>query len=365
MRVTLVLALALLVLGSALVPGCLSKPENRPPTAIFSASAKAVNVGEDIIFDASNSTDRDGRIVRYHWDFGDAREDMGVSVAHAYSSGGDYTVALTVTDNEGKKDRANMTVHINEFPIARIELPCPEAKVLAEVSLSGENSSDPDGEIVSWRWSFEDGSTATGARATHVFEDVGNFTVVLTVWDDFGATSNASASVTIVLRTFDVSWAVVPASLPQLSGTSEENSTVNKSAALLFENMTGVEVRLTWQDDIRHWLLGSYNDDFLLRVVDPDNNTQYARDMSGNITLTFSLSDPPAPFTIRARSAAEALSDVGSKFATRAGFGNWTFQVWLGEAGGAQDLTGIDLDTGNSWKLDLIYFRYEVAVTER
>ncbi len=365
MREALVLALALLVLGPAFVPGCLSGPENRPPTAVFTVSARSVNVGEDIIFDAANSTDRDGRIVRYHWDFGDAREDMGVSVAHSYSSGGDYTVTLTVTDNEGKKDRANMTVHINEFPIAKIECQYPEAKVLAEVGFSAENSSDPDGEIVSWKWSFEDGSTASGARITHVFEEVGTFTVSLTVWDDFGASANASTSITIVLRTFNVTWAVVPTSLPQLSGTSDENSTVNKSVAMLFENMTGVEFRLTWHDDIRHWLLGSYNDDFLLRVEGPDNNTQYAREMDGNITLTFDLSEPPAPLTIRARSAAEALSDVGGKFTKFAGFGNWTAQIWLGEAGGAQELADVDLDIGNSWKLDIIYFQYEVVVTER
>lgn len=357
--------MALLAIIASLIPGCLTRPENRPPIASFTAHPRCVNVGEEIVFDASNSTDKDGRIVRYHWDFGDSREDMGVCVAHTFSSGGDYTVTLTVTDNEGKKDRTNLTVHVNEYPVARIDPLPSEAKVLAEVGFSAENSTDPDGSIVSYLWEFGDGTNASGVKARHAFEEIGTFEVKLTVVDDFGASGSASASITIVLRTFEITWAIVRHSLPEISGVSEENSTINKSEALLFENMTAVEFGLTWQDDIRHWLLGQYNDDFMLTVTDPGNNTQYGRSMGGNITLTFSLSEPPSPLTLRARTASEALAEVGDKFATRVGWGNWTAVIWLGDAGGAQDLTGIDLDTGNSWKLEIVYFQYEVIVTEK
>jgi len=361
-------ALVMLVVGTALLclllPGCLTKSENRPPTAVFTTAPKAANVGQAVIFDASNSTDKDGKIVRYHWDFDDTTEDLGVSVEHTFSEGGNFTVTLTVTDNEGKKDRANMTVRINEYPRARIDLDGADVKVLAQVQFNGQNSNDPDGAVVDWRWEFGDGATGSGARAVHAFADIGTYIVNLTVTDDFGARNNRSLAVTVVLRTFEVGWNLVARSLPQVTEYAAENSTANKTVTLSFDNMTRVDFGLTWTDDIRHWLLGTYNDDFGLRVTDPENNTQYLRDMKGNISFNFSITDPPASLTVQARSADEALAEVGSKYATGLGRGDWTAQITLGEAGGAQDITSNDLDLGNNWKLDVRCLVYELVLTE-
>jgi len=361
-------ALVLLVVGTALLglllPGCLTKAENRPPTAVFTTTPRAANVGQAMIFDASNSTDKDGKIARYHWDFGDTTEDLGVSVEHPFSEGGNHTVTLTVTDNEGKKDRANMTVRINEYPKARIEVDGTDVKVLSQVRFSGLNSTDQDGGIVDWRWEFGDGATGSGAQAVHAYTDTGTYIVNLTVTDDFGARNNRSQAVTVILRTFDISWNLVARSLPQLSEYASENSSANKTVTVSYENMTRVEFRLTWTDDIRHWLLRTYNDDFALRVTDPENNTQYLRDMNGNLSLNFSLTDPPAPLTLQGRTPDEALSQVGARYATGLGRGDWNAEILLGEAGGAQDLTNNDLDLGNNWKLDVRCLVYELVIAE-
>lgn len=359
----MVLVAGLSVAG-LLLAGCLTRQENRPPTAVFSASSNAVNVGQQVIFDASNSTDRDGKIVRYIWDFGDSAQDMGVSVVHAFCSGGNYTVILTVTDNEGKKDRANMTVHVNEYPRARIDCSVTEARVLAPVAFSAQNSSDPDGTVTACFWDFGDGSNTTGAQVSHVYQDTGTFLVNLTVTDDFGARSSNSMEVTVILRNYTVSWSLVPGTIPQISDHSQENSTVNKTVALAYLNMTMVSFRMTWRDDIPHWLLGAYNDDFGLNVVDPVNNTQALRNMGGNITLNFSLAEAPSSFSLSARTEADAMAQVGGKYTKEVGVGDWLVSVILGEAGGAQDITGTDLDTGNNWKLDVTYYQYEMSVTE-
>jgi hypothetical protein len=55
---------------------------------------------------------------------------------------------------------------------------------------------------------------------------------------------------------------------------------------------------------------------------------------------------------------------VGDKYTKDIGVGDWLVSVVLGEAGGAQEITGTDLDTGNNWKLDVFYFQYEMVVTE-
>jgi hypothetical protein len=100
-------------------------------------------------------------------------------------------------------------------------------------------------------------------------------------------------------------------------------------------------------------------------VVDPDNNTQFLESLGGNITLNFTLADPPAELTITARTEAEAAAQVGSKYLKFVGTGTWNVSVILGEAGGAQGILPNDLDLGNSWKLDVIYYQYELRVTEK
>ena len=351
-------------LAGLILPGCVTKPEDRPPTAIFTASARAVNLGQKIIFDAENSTDKDGRIVRYHWDFGDDSEDLGVSVEHQFTGGGNFIVTLTVTDNDGKKDRTNETIFVNVPPKARIDSSATELKVLSPLTLSGSNSTDVDGRVTGYLWDFGDETNASGITVTHTFGDIGTFVVNLTVTDDFGAQDHRSQAITVVLRDFEASWNVVPHSVPQISQYQQERTTVNRTVELDFDNMTEVQVSLTWVDDIPHWLLGKYNDDFALCVTDPANNTQYVRDMAGNITLNFSLAGLPAPLSFEARTADEVAAQVGDKYLAEVGRGNWTASVVLGEAGGAQDATNVDLDLGNSWKLDVTYFEYELVITE-
>jgi len=65
------------------------------------------------------------------------------------------------------------------------------------VSFDGASSSDLDDSIVSYRWDFGDGATATGASPTHVYSSPGNYTVRLTVTDSTGLTGFASSTVNV------------------------------------------------------------------------------------------------------------------------------------------------------------------------
>lgn len=82
---------------------------NYLPIAKFSCTPGKVGLGEDVIFDASESNDPDGRISLYKWEFGDGGEGSGVNVKHSYHGLGDYLVTLTVTDNE---EARNSTVKL-------------------------------------------------------------------------------------------------------------------------------------------------------------------------------------------------------------------------------------------------------------
>ncbi|MUV90375.1 PKD domain-containing protein [Halapricum sp. CBA1109] len=87
-----------------------------PPTASFEASPSAPAPGEAVTFDASGSSDPDGDIQSYEWDFtGDGTTDAtGRQVTHTFDSEGSYDVTLTVADGSGETadDTASTTVEV-------------------------------------------------------------------------------------------------------------------------------------------------------------------------------------------------------------------------------------------------------------
>lgn len=92
------------IVGFALlgVSGCFLL--NEPPVAEFTATPPAGLVPLTVSFDASPSSDPDGQIVSYHWEFGDGNTGSGVSVSHTFGAMGVYSVELTVRDDGGYSD---------------------------------------------------------------------------------------------------------------------------------------------------------------------------------------------------------------------------------------------------------------------
>lgn len=84
------------------------------PTAKFNYSPEKPVTNEEITFDASSSTDADGKIVEFGWEFGDGGTAEGMEVTHAYSLPGDYKVILVVTDNEGATNITKETMSVKE-----------------------------------------------------------------------------------------------------------------------------------------------------------------------------------------------------------------------------------------------------------
>ncbi len=63
-------------------------------------------------FDAGASSDIDGNIVGYAWEFGDGQTAAGVTAVHDYASSGTYTVRLTVTDNESAEGSEEQVITV-------------------------------------------------------------------------------------------------------------------------------------------------------------------------------------------------------------------------------------------------------------
>jgi DNA/RNA endonuclease G (NUC1)/PKD repeat protein len=68
----------------------------------------------------------------------------------------------------------------------------------SSVTLSAAGSSDPDGDALTYAWSFGDGETGTGASPSHVYADNGNYQVTVVVTDTYGAADTANTTVTVM-----------------------------------------------------------------------------------------------------------------------------------------------------------------------
>ena len=158
----------------------------QPPTADFSFSPERPTVGEEVRF-TDESTDPDGRVVSWRWEFGDGTISTERNPTHRYSRNGTFKVKLTVADNDGLTDVVEKGISVNAPPSASFAFSPPEPQAGEEVAFDASGSMDPDGKIVRYSWDFGDGGTAEGIEVKHVFEKSGSYTVTLTVTDDDGA----------------------------------------------------------------------------------------------------------------------------------------------------------------------------------
>lgn len=166
---------------------------NELPAAVFVADPDYL----DVSVDAAGSSDPDGSLVSFAWDFGDGTTASGVTATHTFARAGDYEVRLTVTDNRGGSATSTRTVTAvkpNQPPHAAFTTD----SVNLDLSVDASASSDSDGTVASYEWDFGDGSVATGPAAAHTYASPGVYNVTLTVTDDRGARASVTLSVTAV-----------------------------------------------------------------------------------------------------------------------------------------------------------------------
>ena len=160
----------------------------QPPTADFSFSPERPTVGEEVRF-TDESTDPDGRVVSWRWEFGDGTISTERNPIHRYSRNGTFKVKLTVADNDGLTDVVEKGISVNAPPSASFAFSPPEPRAGEEVAFDASGSKDLDGKIVRYLWDFDgDGETdAEGVKASYAFPKAGTYVVTLTVVDDNGA----------------------------------------------------------------------------------------------------------------------------------------------------------------------------------
>ncbi len=115
------------------------------PTAVCSSDLTSIEKGDIINFYGSSSTDSDGTIMSYAWDFGDGRTEIDADTPHEYNDVGTYTVTLTVTDDDGNTDDCTIDITVGTTCTEATEITdCATGEVCSSASIC-EADSDSDG----------------------------------------------------------------------------------------------------------------------------------------------------------------------------------------------------------------------------
>ena len=161
-------------------------PRPGQPVASFTVQCNS----QSCVFDGGGSTDPNGAIVSYSWQFGDGTTGTGAAPSHTYLTGGHYAVTLTITDQEGLTSTTSKQADTNTGPVASFTVACSGPTCTFDASAS----TDPDGTIQNYNWNFGDGQGGLGSVITHAFP-TGTFLVRLSVRDNGGDLAQATATV--------------------------------------------------------------------------------------------------------------------------------------------------------------------------
>ena len=173
---------------------------NRTTQPEISASSSAGLAPLQVEFEAAATADT-GEKLLYHWDFGDGSTSKEVAPTHTYKKAGLYEVLLEVADGHGGADRTLKSIYVgNGEPAAEITL--SETSVLPGISvtLDATESTDPDGDPLSYQWDLGDGRTLTGAKHEVSWAEEATYKIELRVTDSAGHVNATRDSVRVVNR---------------------------------------------------------------------------------------------------------------------------------------------------------------------
>lgn len=163
-----------------------------PPRVIALDGPAEVQTGESVTFTAGINDGEAARPRSYQWEFGDGETGSGLTATHTYDRPGTYSVAFSAS-NEAGEARKSVTVEAT-----RPSSPSPTSTKVRIASLTAtpnptavgipvQFSSAVEGRSApTYKWSFGDGSTATGSSPTHTYENAGQYTARLDVSTDAG-----------------------------------------------------------------------------------------------------------------------------------------------------------------------------------
>ena len=158
--------------------------------------------GKPVLFDASGSVDPDGGLLLYAWDFGDGSSSDLINPTKTYETPGIYPVTLRIRNGTGTDrgtDVDRIAALVREGPIANAGQDMTVC-TNQQVRFDGSGSTDADGAVNAFSWTFGDGGTGSGEKPVYMFDRPGTYAVTLTITGEaLGACSPLDTDVTNVV----------------------------------------------------------------------------------------------------------------------------------------------------------------------
>ena len=166
---------------------------NSYPKAVLQAP-DVVGPGEPFRVDGSGSSDAEGDITAYHWITNGESAGEGASTSITLNEPGLHTLALAVNDNSGFAEARGFTskqIRVNQPPVPVWRTDPPQLIPDTEIKFIADRSYDPDGQIETYIWKFDDGTEIRGETVQRFFNEGGQkrFTLTVVDSDDVGNSS--------------------------------------------------------------------------------------------------------------------------------------------------------------------------------
>ncbi len=168
--------------------------------ARFKSPVRVV-AGRQTSFSASTSSDPG--IATYSWDFGDGTPVTSPAatptVPHTYADPGTYAVTLTTQDADGNIDSVTHTVAVSTVTARFSSVPA-QAAAGQVIAFDASASSSSNGPIVSYQWTFGDGTVtypAPSQKVHYAYASPNTYQVTLTVTDEAGDTNSVTETLTV------------------------------------------------------------------------------------------------------------------------------------------------------------------------
>lgn len=351
-----------------LFSGCTGLGGPPEPTARINADRDEINVGESVNFDARESSSPDGTIVtKYKWEFGDGNsvETTQGYTSHIFSESGYYEVEVTAVNDEGGEGKASTNLFVNGFP--EISLIKPTAIRTGDmITLDASGSTDPEGSDLTFTWMLnwisEEESQSMNSIYTFVPEASGNYSGMVTVADENGATASQAWTVAVLPRNYQIIWEEHTISY-EWGGTLDQGEKHNESATpseVRSGIIMSVDATLTLAMD---FLIQAPQDNFTLTgatSVDgwEDSNGTQQENITKNSTARIfqdNFNTIPNAENMTADSLDILMEILLNQTGSRFGQGEW---VWIIEAEQCDPdfiTDEVDPDPDNGWDLIVEY----------
>jgi len=144
---------------------------------------------------SDQSSDSDGSIASWAWDFGGQGTSTAQNPSYSFAVGGTYRVTLTVKDNAGATSSTSKDITVsapdqpagNVVPVAGFTVACTDLACTFT-----DASTDSDGTITAWQWTFGDQATSGTQNPAHAYPAAGTYHVTLVVTDNAGGSTSTS-----------------------------------------------------------------------------------------------------------------------------------------------------------------------------